>query len=85
MATKKLMGIWHGRNKLASIGVGVNRFVTEHGLALNLKFDEAMLLELQKISPCGINPTTYSCVDNILPLKSDKLIERFHEEYLLHL
>ena len=35
MATKKLLGVWHERKKLASIGVGLNRFVTEHGLALN--------------------------------------------------
>lgn len=86
MTAKKLMGIWCDRQKLASIGIGLNRFVTEHGLALNLNYDVDMFEELKKINPCGMNPTTYIALSQ---LKKDHdqstLIEKFHREYTLKL
>jgi lipoyl(octanoyl) transferase len=81
ITANKLMGVWHEKAKLASIGIGVDRFVTEHGLALNLIWDEEMFSELQKISPCGISPTTYTSLDKIID-KSDDLIEKFHHSFL---
>jgi len=44
-------GIWTGRGKLASIGVGVRRWVTMHGFALNVAHD---LTAFDRINPCGI-------------------------------
>lgn len=44
-------GIWTGRGKLASIGVGVRRWVTMHGFALNVAPD---LAPFRHINPCGI-------------------------------
>lgn len=82
MATKKLMGVWFGRQKLASIGVGLNRFVTEHGVALNLIYDSKMFDEVKKINPCGINPTTYTALDKISEIPSKDLIESFHETFI---
>ena len=66
VAAKKLMGVWWRRQKLASIGVGVNRFVTEHGLALNLSFDEKAKIGIHTISPCGMKAEIYSSVSEIL-------------------
>lgn len=82
MAAKKLMGVWYERKKLASIGVGLRRFVTEHGLALNLIHDEEMFKEVHKTNPCGMNPTTYTTLDKIKSIKERDLIEEFHQYYL---
>jgi lipoyl(octanoyl) transferase len=47
-----LTGIWVGDRKLASIGVGVRRWISMHGFALNVT-DES-LSSFDHITPCGI-------------------------------
>ena len=49
----KLTGVWVGERKIASIGVAVRRWVTWHGLALNVHTD---LEAFQGFSPCGLDP-----------------------------
>ena len=45
-------GVWVGRSKIASIGIGVSHWVTYHGVGLNMTTD----LELFKlIRPCGLD------------------------------
>ena len=44
-------GVWAARGKLASIGVGVRRWVTMHGFALNVDPD---LTPFARINPCGV-------------------------------
>jgi lipoyl(octanoyl) transferase len=44
-------GVWTGKGKLASIGVGVRRWITMHGFALNVSAD---LERFSAINPCGI-------------------------------
>lgn len=44
-------GVWTERGKLASIGVGVRRWVTMHGFALNVSLDPA---PFGLINPCGM-------------------------------
>jgi len=46
-----LTGIWIGDRKIASIGVGIRRWVTYHGFALNVSTD---LSFFDSIVPCGI-------------------------------
>jgi lipoate-protein ligase B len=46
-----LTGIWIGARKIASIGVGIRRWVTYHGFALNVSTD---LSFFESIVPCGI-------------------------------
>jgi lipoyl(octanoyl) transferase len=49
---EKLTGVWVGERKIASIGVGIRRWVTFHGVALNVRPD---LLQFAGIVPCGIS------------------------------
>ena len=44
-------GVWAAGGKLASIGVGVRRWVTMHGFSLNVAND---LAPFSRIHPCGI-------------------------------
>lgn len=47
-----LTGVWCGPRKIASIGVGVRRWVTMHGLALNVTNETQEAFS--HIIPCGI-------------------------------
>lgn len=44
-------GVWTDNGKVASIGVGVRRWVSMHGLALNVDPD---ISAFQRINPCGM-------------------------------
>ncbi len=48
---ESLTGVWVGERKIASIGVGVRRWISMHGFALNVCGDLAPFME---ITPCGI-------------------------------
>ena len=48
-----LTGVWANNKKIASIGVGVRRWVAMHGLALNV--GNSSLEAFQHITPCGIS------------------------------
>lgn len=47
-----LTGVWVGERKLASIGVGVRRWITMHGFALNVC---GPLDGFNHITPCGLD------------------------------
>ena len=48
---ERLTGVWVGERKIASIGVGIRRWITLHGFALNVSSD---LRYFERIVPCGI-------------------------------
>lgn len=50
-------GVWAGEHKLCSIGIAVRRWVTWHGLALNLDVPAAVWEGFQ---PCGLMPQVMS-------------------------
>lgn len=57
-----LTGVWVGDKKIAAIGVRVSRWITYHGMALNVTTD---LSPFKKIIPCGIDNRP---VGNVLEL-----------------
>jgi lipoate-protein ligase B len=62
-----LTGVWVGERKIASIGVGIRRWVTYHGFALNVDTD---LSYFRRIHLCGLRgreATSISRVTGVAP------------------
>ncbi len=53
-------GVWVNGRKLASIGIACRRWVTFHGLALNVATD---LASFQRIAPCGFDAAVMTSVE----------------------
>jgi len=58
-----LTGVWVGGAKIAAIGVAVRRWVTYHGLALNVCVD---LSHYRWIIPCGIHDKPVTSLTEVL-------------------
>jgi lipoyl(octanoyl) transferase len=57
-----LTGVWVGNRKLASIGVGVRRWISMHGFAINIT--RQSLAPFSSITPCGIQDVVMSCLES---------------------
>ena len=57
-----LTGVWVENRKLASIGVGVRKWISMHGFAINITKDS--LPPFFAITPCGIDGVSMSCLEN---------------------
>lgn len=57
-----MTGVWVDGRKLASIGVGVSKWISRHGFAINVTPES--LLPFFAITPCGLDGVTMTCVAN---------------------
>jgi len=56
-------GVWIGARKIGSIGIAVRRWVTYHGLALNVSTD---LRFFSLVNPCGFDAETMTSMAELL-------------------
>jgi len=63
MGEQSLTGVWVGDRKIASIGVAVKKWITYHGMALNVLRDEKAF---QGIRPCGFSREVMTNVEEQL-------------------
>ncbi len=56
-----LTGVWVGGRKIASLGVGVRRWVSLHGFAINITVEA--LTPFRAITPCGITGVEMTAVE----------------------
>jgi lipoate-protein ligase B len=63
---KGITGVWVNGEKIASIGVGVRRWTTYHGFALNVNTD---LSYFDMIIPCGIQGVRITSMKKLLEKK----------------
>jgi lipoyl(octanoyl) transferase len=75
-----LTGVWLDGKKIASIGVAVSRWVTYHGIALNVNND---LSYFDFIHPCGIKDCRMTSVAKLKGTHIDmnKLKRQFMEQF----
>ncbi|HPC95931.1 MAG TPA: lipoyl(octanoyl) transferase LipB [Sedimentisphaerales bacterium] len=58
---KGFPGLWAGGRKIASVGVRVRRFVTYHGMAINICNDLSLF---NVMVPCGLDGVEMTSVEN---------------------
>ncbi|MCI0480941.1 MAG: lipoyl(octanoyl) transferase LipB [Candidatus Dadabacteria bacterium] len=83
---KGITGVWTKWHKIASIGVGVRRWVTYHGFALNVNTD---LSYFDMIVPCGIENVKMTSIQRWLakqeeidmPEAEDSIIKAFSQVF----
>ena len=56
---KGFPGLWIGTKKIASIGVRVSKFITFHGMAINIQNDLSIF---EFITPCGLDDVKMTSV-----------------------
>ncbi len=79
-----LTGVWVGQKKIASIGVGVRKWVSFHGFSLNVAPD---MKHFSYINPCGLDDDKMTsmkellgreiCVDDV----REKVVKNFSEVF----
>lgn len=73
-------GLWVGDKKIASIGVAVKRWVTYHGLAINIEKDP---LAFTGINPCGMSQSIMTSLEELLGAGYNR--DKFKESLTFHL
>jgi lipoyl(octanoyl) transferase len=61
-------GVWVGDRKICSIGIGIDKFTTMHGMGLNISTD---LKKFNLINPCNFSPDIMTSMDDISGFKHD--------------
>ncbi|NWK54095.1 lipoyl(octanoyl) transferase LipB [Verrucomicrobiaceae bacterium N1E253] len=76
-----LTGVWVENRKLASIGVGVRKWIALHGYAINITRES--LNGFFAITPCGIDGVQMTCLEN--ECGTDVDVRAFADKLLPHL
>lgn len=81
---KELLGLWKENQKLASVGIAIEKLTTLHGMALNLKPFEQIKTILRTFSPCGLSFDTYTSAETLLnkELSLDEFSENFMKKII---
>ena len=79
---RDLLGLWVGSSKVASIGLQVRRFVTFHGMALNVKSNKLINDSLNFIHPCGLPGDRYTNLEKVnkKDVSSESLFNAFSQK-----
>ena len=80
-SVEEFPGVWVGAEKIAAIGVGVKRWTTFHGFALNANTD---MKYFAHIVPCGIQGKAVTSMEKLLgkTIDEDKLVKHIEEKFL---
>jgi len=73
-------GVWADKKKIVSIGIGVKRWISFHGVAINVNTDLSLF---SCIKPCGLNVEMTSMSEILgFKLEMQEIKEKVTEEFL---
>lgn len=74
-------GVWVGQHKIASLGIAVKKWITYHGLAVNIDHDPKAFVGL---NPCGYKASIMTNLQTLLqkPVPLFEFKERFKKEFI---
>jgi len=77
---EKLTGVWTSSGKICAMGVHISRWITRHGLALNVNTD---LSYYDLIVPCGLQGKQIASMQSILGFEVDvrEVAEKLREHF----
>lgn len=58
-------GVWIGNRKVAAVGIKCSKWVTMHGLSVNI--EESAMKNFEGIVPCGLEEREVGCINEFLP------------------
>ncbi len=64
-----LTGVWVGERKLASLGVGIKKWISMHGFAINVTRES--LEPFKHITPCGLTGVEITCFEREVGIEID--------------
>ncbi len=82
-----MTGVWVKNRKLASIGVGVRKWISMHGFAINVTHES--LPPFQYITPCGLDGVSMTCIAAetetpvTMDIAIDAIAKRLKEKFAL--
>lgn len=62
-------GVWIDNHKVAAVGIKCRRWITQHGLAVNV--EESSLSNFEGIVPCGLEGRKVGCLNQFLVEQGD--------------
>lgn len=77
------LGIWLMNSKIASVGVGIERWVTNHGMAVNITPPDMAPELFKELNPCGLNSEVYSSLS--AQLGKSLTVQEFHNLFMKEL
>lgn len=79
---RDLLGLWKDHHKLGSMGIQLVKFVSLHGLALNIQRDEIIEQVLKDVYPCGLNGLIYKSLEELTQINYSDLINTFKDRLI---
>lgn len=75
--SSELRGVWVGDRKIASIGIAVRKWVSYHGIAINIDRDASAF---QGINPCGFSPSVMISLQEVIENQSGQEMPYFSQD-----
>jgi lipoyl(octanoyl) transferase len=74
-----LIGVFTDKGKIASIGVGVSRFITIHGFSINYDIDKKYF---ENIIPCGLKDIPMANITDFFYISKGKVINILYKKLI---